>query len=451
MDQTLPSLQQVMPCRNIQIEQLYNLFAYKDEPYVEAVFVYGGPSTGKSMAVTSLLEKLEIKYAVVNLIECYSSKILFESILNKLSAHKMDPNNPHPYARCDNMMDFISQLQKCSRENSLERSVLVLDKAEELRNMEFNLLAGFLRLRELCGISVSVVFISEIVFEKYYARSNIVEPLKIYFPQYKKNELLEILSMDIENAREMIARYSNEFLDFDLSFYQNYLNAFLSVFYRACRDLSELRHMSRVNFVKYCQPIINKEYTINDNMALWRNISGVLKASLEVLYLRVDPTTDIEDSPKTSLPKDNAAQTLELPFYAKYLLIAAYLASYNSAKDDKRLFMKYHGKKTKKMKDIKLKSKVSERLNTQLGPKPFTFDRLLAIFYSILDENVGFNNNLLVQVSSLVELRLLSCVSDSCFLDGQKYKCNVNFDFIQNISKMVGFQIRKYLSDFSHI
>ncbi|KAG5887806.1 hypothetical protein JTB14_019397 [Gonioctena quinquepunctata] len=363
----------------------------------------------------------------------------------------MDPKNPIPYARCDNMMDFLNHLQNCSKEKDLDGSVIVLDKSEELRSMDFNLLAGFLRLRELSGISICVVLISEIVFEKYYARSNVVEPIKIYFSQYNKNELLEILSMDFDYAKKMIARHSDQEMDFHPSFYQNYLNVFLSVFYRACRDLSELRYMSRINFLKYCRPVINKEQTIDDNMALWRNIAPILKDSLEVLYLRLDTTDEMETTKISSFSKDNVSQTLELPFYAKYLLIAAYLASYNAVKDDKRLFMKYHGKKTKRMTDIKLKSKVSERLNTQIGPKPFTLDRLLAIFYSILDEKVGFNNNLLVQVSSLVELRLLTCVSDSCFLDGQKYKCNVNFDFIQKISKMVGFQVRKYLSDFSHI
>ncbi|KAJ8915068.1 hypothetical protein NQ315_014323 [Exocentrus adspersus] len=357
MDHTLTSLKATLPCRDTQIEQLYNLFAYKDEPFVESVYIYGGPSTGKSIVVTTLLEKLEIKHAVVNLIECYTSKILFESILNKFSGHKIDPRNPSPYAKCDNLMDFIFNLQKLSEVEDLENSILVLDKAEELRNMDFNLLAGFLRLKELSAISISK------------------------------------------------------------------------------------------NFVKYCQPIINKEHTINDSTALWRNIAPSLKSSLEVLYLRVD---SVHSQKTLTTPKENLAQSLELPFYAKYLLIAAYLASYNSVKDDKRLFMKYHGKKTKTKKDVNVKNKVSERLNTQLGPKPFTLDRLLAIFYSVVDDKVGFNNNLLVQVSSLVELQLLSTVSDNCCLDGLKYKCNVNFDFIHGISRMVGFNIRKYLSDFSH-
>lgn len=46
-------------------------------------------------------------------------------------------------------------------------------------------------------------------------------------------------------------------------------------------------------------------------------------------------------------------QQLELPFYTKYLLIAAYLASHNDAKIDKRLFVKNHGKQKKRLQNIK--------------------------------------------------------------------------------------------------
>nr|CAH7729438.1 unnamed protein product [Callosobruchus chinensis] len=439
MVSVVTSLKQSLPCRNSQIEQLYNLLPGKDDLSVPSVYVCGAASTGKSAVVTSMLQNLGIKHAVVNLIECYTSKILFENILNKLSEHKFDSANPVPYAKCDNLMDFISHLKGIK---GLDKSVLVLDKAEELRNMDANLLPAFLRLTELTNLNISVILISDIVFEKYYNKSTDIEPLKVYFPQYNKDELLEILALDFDYVKRLTANETA--IEFDVDFYKNYLSLFLSVFYRACRDLCELRYMSRVNFSKYLQPVVQKQCGVSDSMVLWRNIAPVLKNSLEVLYLRVDVTND---------QMNNAAHSLELPYYAKYLLVAAYLASYNSTKDDKKIFVRNTGKKSKTVREIKAKSKVSEQLNTQLGPKPFTFDRLLAIFYAILEEKVGFNNNLLVQLSSLVELRLLvlSTVGDGMSLDGQKYKCNVSFDFIHNTAKTIGFNVKKYLSDFRHL
>ncbi|XP_050310630.1 origin recognition complex subunit 5 [Anthonomus grandis grandis] len=441
MDDPLSTLKHSYPGRETEIEQLWQLFGTPAEPFPHSVYICGGASSGKSSIVNSLLETLKVRHATINLIECYTSKILFESILNKLMDHRIDPKSGAPYAKCDNLMEFISCLKNV--EINLSNSVIVVDKAEELRGMEANLLPAFLTLPELTEIPISVIFLSEIVFEKYYYRLNVVEPIKIHFPQYTKDSLLDILARDFDHVRQLMTENFGDSLTFDREFYRKYLNVFLSVFYRACRDLRELRYMSRKNFLVYCEPIVKEELTVNDYMALWRRISPTFTASAEVLYLRLC------DGNLTK--KNNPAQDLELPFYGKYLLISAYLASYNSLKDDKRLFMKFHGKKRKTQQDVKKKSKVSEQLNTQMGPNAFTLDRLLAIFYSILEDKVGFNNHLLVQVSSLVELQLLTLVSDPSTLDGRKYKCNVNFETIQSISRMVGFNIRKYLSDFSHI
>lgn len=52
-------------------------------------------------------------------------------------------------------------------------------------------------------------------------------------------------------------------------------------------------------------------------------------------------------------------QKLELPHYTKFLLIAAYLASHNDAKIDKRLFVKHHGKQKKRLQTIRSNATVS--------------------------------------------------------------------------------------------
>ncbi|XP_022910034.2 origin recognition complex subunit 5 [Onthophagus taurus] len=428
------------PGRNSQIYVLLNV--YKEPPFPDTVFVYGVSGVGKSSILSATLDVCGIRPVLVNLIECYSSKILFESILNQLWSRRIDDAGvSKPFARCDNMMDFVSSLRKIDDAVDLKRCPIILDKAEELRNMDLNLLPSFLRLRELCRVDVCVILVSQLPFQKFYTRTNLVEPIKINFPQYHKEELCEILNLEYYNLKK------NEL---DINVYKNFINVLISTFYRACRDVVELKSMAKIDFPVYCKPILDGSIMASDSMSLWKNIAPTLKKSLENLYVKISrknvSLVEIEN-----LSAGNLTQTLELPFYAKFLLIAAYLASYNPAKDDKRLFMKYHGKKRKTMTDVKAKSKVSEQLSTQLGPKPFSFDRLIAIFYAILENKVNFNNNLLVQVSTLVELQLLTSTSDTCNLDGQKYKCAVGLDFIQSVSKMVGFNIRKYLTDFSYM
>uniref|UniRef100_A0A1Y1LEG7 Origin recognition complex subunit 5 n=1 Tax=Photinus pyralis TaxID=7054 RepID=A0A1Y1LEG7_PHOPY len=449
MNSVQEELQATYPCRKKQIEELYNLFGYGEEPLVDAVYVYGSSSTGKTSIIKSLLRGLNLKFALVNLVECYTSKILFESILNQLSDHKIDVIKAQPYARCDNMMDFVANLRKCGETVDLSRAVIVLDKAERLRDMDSNLLPAFLRLTELADLSISVVFVSEIVFDNYCYKNEIVTPIKIHFSQYTKEEIIEILCLNFDTAREAIESSYGAELSITEEFYRNYLSVFLSVFHRACRDVSELKYMAKQSFVKYCQPVAKKDCELSDSLALWKHIAPVLKSSLGLLYMRISPTHQENSSTLSITAKDSQVQSLELPYYGKHLLIAAYLASYNPAKEDKRLYMKYHGKKARTKSDIRAKSKTAEQLFTQLGPKQFGFDRLIAIFYAILEEKVDLNSHLLVQISTLVELRLLAIVSDNSELDNRKYRCCVGLEYIEAVARNVGINIKKYLVDFN--
>jgi origin recognition complex subunit 5 len=77
-------------------------------------------------------------------------------------------------------------------------------------------------------------------------------------------------------------------------------------------------------------------------------------------------------------------------------------------------------------------------------------DRLLAIFYAILDEKVGLTCNLLTQISTLIELNLITFLSgETNILDGNaRLQCTVGMEFIVNIGFNVGFNVKKYLVDF---
>lgn len=86
--------------------------------------------------------------------------------------------------------------------------------------------------------------------------------------------------------------------------------------------------------------------------------------------------------------------------------------------------------------------------NHLLGPKPFPLDRLLAIFYSVVDSRVAPTASIFSQISSLVTLQLLNQVSHDDQLDAPKYKCAVSMDFICAISRTVNVDIVKYLYDF---
>lgn len=93
---------------------------------------------------------------------------------------------------------------------------------------------------------------------------------------------------------------------------------------------------------------------------------------------------------------------------------------------------------------------ISDKLSTQVGPKSFTIDRLMAIFYSINENKVPLTANLLMQISNLVRLKYLTFVSgENSVMDGSaRLQCTVTLNFISLVGKQVGFNVRQYLCDF---
>lgn len=450
-----------VPCRENQLNDLFDLLGDRDEPLPCSIFMSGSMATGKSLCVDSVLQYLDYKSVIIDCIECYTQKVMYETILSSFEEDDTD-------VRCDTMLDLINGLNRL--QNGYEPIVLVFDRAERLRNMDQTMLPALLSLREHCNLNICTIFITHLVYENFYFKMGVREPIKLYFPNYNKEELFKIIFLHQKSfIHYLLTNYVvDDHIKIELEkpeLFANFLNAFLSVFYRPCRDLIELQHMARVNFVKYCEPIIRNEIQATDLTKLWRHISPILKASMELLYLRISNSKSTSLSPgkenSSSYTQSNLestlkeeltstktfAQSFELPYYAKYLLIAAYLASYNPPKEDKRLFMKNHGKQRKRLQQVRAKAKITEKLNTQLGPKVFTLDRLLAIFYAILEEKIGLTSNLLAQIATLVELKLIAGGKE-IDLDAAKYKCIVGYDFISAVAQTVGFNVRKYLYDF---
>ncbi|KAJ8391091.1 hypothetical protein AAFF_G00097120 [Aldrovandia affinis] len=431
-DERLRVVTKRLPCREAQASTLLALMGEPEQHSYPSIFIYGHTATGKSHVTQTLLRELELPHAVVSCVECVSSGLLFEQVLLAFFSSSLTlPRSP-----C--LSDFVRLYrQLCAQLPATQTRYIVLDRAELLRDMDANLLPGFLRLQELVEDNVTVILLSEIVWDKFRPNTGCFEPLLLHFPNYSKAELQEILAQDSHPS------YSPEL-------YSSYINILLGVFYSVCRDLRELRHLAALNFPKFCEPLETGEAKEKDTHKLWRNIEPHLKRAMQTVYLRDVSSVQWEQQQQTEeretggLKGLSAHDHVELPYYSKFLLIAAYLASYNPARTDRRFFLKHHGK-IKKTNFMKKHEKTSNHL---LGPKPFPLDRLLAIFYSVVDSRVAPTASVFSQISSLVTLQLLSQVSHDDQLDAPKYKCAVSLDFIRAIARTVSFDIVRYLYDF---
>ncbi|XP_033646773.1 origin recognition complex subunit 5-like [Asterias rubens] len=444
IDSECSNINQMILCRQKQVALLKTLMGEPSQPTCPSVFIYGHGATGKTLVVSTLLMTMSLPHAIVNCIECQSSRQLLVRILDQVANHEPRPENNYcSLNRCENMSVFVRLLKKTIEERGIQDQTvyIVLDKAERLRNMDANILPAFLNLSQLSGCNVCVVLLSQIVWEKFLFGfgSNFFEPFVMHFPDYTKNELLHIIAKDTPEG-------------YSADFYSSYVNLLMSIFYMVCRDLNEIRHLAQLNFPKYVEPITKGEATERDSHKLWRHIEPHLKKALQTVYLREVTSEQWEkyqlgETSQQGLPSQPSSLSsraqIELPFYSKYLLIAAYLASYNPARYDRRFFSKHHGKIKKSA--VNRKKETSHQL---LGPKAFPLDRLMAIFYSIVDSRVAPTANVFSQISSLVTLQLLAQVGHEDQLDTPKYKCTVSLEFIRSIARTVSFDVIRYLYDF---
>ncbi|XP_045618796.1 origin recognition complex subunit 5 [Procambarus clarkii] len=436
-------LEEHIPCRKAQIDLLTSLLGQDDCVLPCSIFLYGHSGTGKTLVTTAVLQKLGILTSHVCCIEFYTARVMYETILNQLSGTVPSGiNNYTSYASCDNLGDFVRHIRNIGYSKGNPRMAILLEHSERLRDCDANILPVLCRLQELTqDTNIVVIFSSTLPIDKFRATTGFMEPVVIHFPQYTKDELVDIL------LKQRPSTHSEKF-------YKNYVNLVLSVFYLATKGLPELKHQVQLNFKSYCEPLEKGEAEEHDIRLLWRNIEPQLKKAMSSVYLREVSSAQYErmqqltETTHSDQSYSKAALTnkMELPYYTKFLLIAAYLASYNPARTDRRFFMKHHGKQRKTQAMIKAKERSSNQL---VGPKPFPLDRLLAIFYSIVEDKVTPTANIFSQISSLVTLRLVTQVGGDDQLDAPKYKCAVTLDFIRSVARMVSFDVVRYLYDYA--
>uniref|UniRef100_A0A673GBW0 Origin recognition complex, subunit 5 n=1 Tax=Sinocyclocheilus rhinocerous TaxID=307959 RepID=A0A673GBW0_9TELE len=418
-EDTLRSLADRLPCRETQLKSLLSLM---------------GQSCSVCCFVCVCVCVFQLPHASVDCVECVSSGLLFHQVLSAF----FGPDAAALLPRCPSLSDFVRLYKQMSSNSpATQTRYIILDRAERMRDMDFSLLPALLRLQELVNDNVTVILLSEIVWEKFRPNTGCFEPLLFHFPDYSKGKsLVQILSWDHHPS------YTPEL-------YASYINILLGVFFSVCRDLRELRHLAALNFSKFCEPLEKGEAKESDIHKLWKNIEPHLQRAMQTVYLREVSSVQweqqqMDEKEATTLRVLSAHAHIELPYYSKFLLIAAYLASFNPARTDRRFFLKSHGK-IRKTNFLKKHEKTSNHL---LGPKPFPLDRLMAIFYSVVDSRVAPTASIFSQISSLVTLQLLSQVGHDDQLDSPKYKCSVSLDFILAISRTVGFDVVKYLYDF---
>ena len=378
-------------------------------------------------------------------------------------------------------------IQRDSEMNFNSVTFIGLTHAEVPRTLDPNVLPGIIRLstilqnRTNCMVRspVCIILMSRAPWSKWEMEAKLNSPpVTIKLQPYSRAQLSELMTQcliatkntesfsidDNDSCKSEDEAFSD---DLGEDFYRNFADVILGTFHAVAKSYPQLVSAARMALPAYLKPVLEKRIESDNSRALYRNVEPVLKKCLTTANLKESFGKTFEDQMKLVMqsyethmmadiiPAEESRSysrlSLELPFYSKFLLISAYIASYNPVKSDKRFFMKYHGKFKKRVQHCASVA-AHKRSSQLLGPKQFPLDRMLAIFYVIVDVDEeklrregGAPTDIASQISSLVSLNLLTQVSTE--LDLPKYKCNVGLDFIRLLAKNVRFEVHKYLYD----
>ncbi|KAI8080055.1 origin recognition complex [Halteromyces radiatus] len=483
---SIASLEQRFPGRSKQIQKLVSLMGNPTDTVVPSIFVYGHSSSGKTCVVRSVLASHlpSTHYAYVHCVENYTPRMIFERALNQWCGWTPGIDNQFSnICKAESIHQFVKIIQQgvtvptnSGKANDdriqlgqKETIYLVLDRAERLRDMPPSILPVLLRLSEITQRNVCVLLISTIVFEKFRMKGGSYEPMYIRFPDYTKEDTLQILLLDFATVeRQVQIQDDNKMTELDDDFFIKYIELIYSIFNHNCKDLNELRYFAALLFPLYLKPIQEGTVGIHETAKLFKHAQPYFAEATDKLYLREISSAEwsketqqldqeLDENKRVGAFLSHTRSTgkgdFDLPYYTKFLLLACYLASYNPPRFDMRYFAKGPEERSKRKGGGTRKGKAEQtggKMRQQLlGPKAFPIERMLAIFYSIIDDELEDSIDIQLQITSLTTLRLLVRCTGMDKLDAAKYKCNVSFDFIRAVAQSVRFELERYLYDFN--
>ncbi|KAJ9666134.1 hypothetical protein H2201_003812 [Coniosporium apollinis] len=448
-DELLTILNDQYPCRELQLRQLAALYA-PSLPSPSAVVAHGLEATGKSSIIKSFLKSSNIPHAIIDSRECITGRHLLERTASCVDAYQNfgdgEANTPL-YSRTENISALAVHLQRLLE--GAGRFVLVFDGIDRQREAPPTLLPALARFGEIIS-NLSIIFIVQVPSPRLLHSPGVPH---IFFAPYTRDQAIKILSTDPPSIFLEPPSPSAEYTD-DLAAEDNawLWTRFLGVVWDslakgAARDIVSFRSVATKLWRPFVQPIVDGTFGTRDFSRLMVHRRTLFQSEVALLD-GIIPKDPVSTATARSTAK---AITHDLPYYSKYLLCAAYLASYNPARQDPIYFMKATDKRRRKRGGGTALSRSKNRKIPRhlLTPSPFPLERLLAIFRAIVPHAVPQSADIYTQIATLASLRLLlrSGVGGGDALDAScKWRVNFGWDFVTGLGRSVGFEVAEFLA-----
>jgi origin recognition complex subunit 5 len=200
--------------------------------------------------------------------------------------------------------------------------------------MDPHVLPVLTRLQELTRHNVCTIFISRIVFDKFRTATGLIEPLPIQFSAYTKAQVIRILQLSCPSQEQV-----------DQQLFASFATIIYDAFQNSCKDLNELIRVTVKLWPKYIEPVQTGHVKPTDTIRLYTNIAPILRDWFAKLFLRELSSSELEKRfDQTNLGMQWSSH-IDLTHRTRFLLMAAFIASYNKQTHDRKLFAKSDGKK----------------------------------------------------------------------------------------------------------
>ncbi|KAI0555687.1 origin recognition complex subunit Orc5 [Xylaria curta] len=465
-DDLLASLITSFPCRDAQINALVTLLHPRIAP-CRNVVVHGTEATGKSVIISEVLQTLrndspsDLNYAIVKSAECVTARHLFERAVG-LVGDALQNGSTH--GRCETLAALTAELTKLlkyAERDAQSRFVLVFDGIDRQRDAPPTLLPALARLSEIIP-NLTTIFV---VTTPAPSLLRISSPPHIHFPPYTKAQYITILSQtpppSLPNTTEqettdLWARFTAAVHD--------------SLTRSAARTLPRLRHACASLWPRFTAPVAAGTHKAREFSKLLIAARGYFQDE-SVLEPGIQRAKNAGQEKKKS-----ADLSTLLPPTARYLLIAAYLASHNAPRHDNSLFSTWHagGKRRRRGGGAMAatpngtgrgrRAKHRRIARKLLGPGVFVLERMVAIYVATKQEWVGVDDvkggvdgDVGMAIATLASLRLLVRVGGGAAgaavgagggadLDrGGKWRVNVGWEVIRAVGRSMGVEVEEWL------
>ncbi|KAK0651377.1 origin recognition complex subunit 5 C-terminus-domain-containing protein [Cercophora newfieldiana] len=460
------TLAQTFPCRDAQIRTLGTLLHPSAAPCQNLV-IYGTDATGKSAITSALLAKLEneelnddgtgLKYAIVNSVECITSRHLFESAVAKVATALQWG---HPPSKCETISQLTVELSKMLKYTPRPdgfRFVLVFDGIDRQREAPPTLLPALARLSEIIPCLTSTFIVTSPPAN--FLRTSFVPHL--HFPNYTKPEFVAILATSpppplpnttAQETTDLWARFAAAVHD--------------ALARAASRTLPSMQDACSALWPRFTAPILAGTHAP-------REFSKLLVASrIHFQDERLLDPSLLTTTTTTSLTPSLTDLASLLPTTARLLLLSAYLASHNATRYDLTLFSTHHHGRRRRRGGLSVtgvargghraqRTKHRKIARKLLGAHAFVLERMMAIFTAVRGEwdAASFERDgdagadvadVGMAVATLASLRLLVRVGGQTAggdpLDrGGKWRVNVGWEVVRGLGRSMGVEIEEWL------